>query len=92
MLLYSPNTIKSTADHIVTPSMRMTFNPTSLRSVTSNGYSGSYNVSSRVYSSHDSVNQAIKTRPEKDSIIIFDIFINKVNHIQIQHYKNCNIE
>lgn len=72
--------------------MRMTFNPTSLRSVTSNGYSGSYNVSSRVYSSHDSVNQAIKTRPEKDSIIIFDIFINKVNHIQIQHYKNCNIE
>lgn len=67
--------IKSSADHIITPSMRMTFNPSSLRSVTSDGCSGSYDVRSRVYTDSMTLQKSIQTKPSQESTASFVWFI-----------------
>lgn len=65
---HSPNSVKSSTDHIVTPSMRMTFNPSSLKSVTSDGCAGTYDVRSRVYTNPEVIQQSIQTRTVKEGM------------------------
>ena len=71
VLSCSEKTLKTTADHMITPSMRMSFNPSSLTSVTQDGYFGTYDVRDRTLASPDTILQSIQKPAVNNGIFSF---------------------
>ena len=67
---WDQRTIKYSQNHVVTPAMEMTFNPLSMRSVTSDGSSGTFDVRNRVYADSHSIQQMFNNKPMADSPIV----------------------
>lgn len=59
----------------MTPAMQMTFNPSSMHSVTSDGSSGTFDVRNRVYAGSHSIQQLFNNKPITDSNLFYRYLI-----------------
>ena len=63
----SIHSIKRVASHLITPVMRMVFNPTQLKTVTMEGESGTNDVRNAVYADSSSIVKEMQSSSKKDS-------------------------
>lgn len=62
----SIHSIKRVASHLITPVMRMVFNPTQLKTVTMEGESGTNDVRNAVYADSSSIVKEMQSSSKKD--------------------------
>ena len=65
--LRSIRSIKRVADHLITPALKMVFNPASLKTVLLSGESGTTDVRDSIYAGPSAIQKTMTTSPAKPS-------------------------